>query len=232
VSIGQKHFAEECIEAGAVIAWHRHSAPYAAVILSGTLDETSESGRRKLRPGDVAIHAAYEAHADRINGEDVTIVNIPLGGGFTVDARSGRLDDMGVFLKLQSAGDMSKTAEWLFRNIQITDDGPADLPDVLACDLAEGNTHSIGAWARERGVRAETVSRQFRKAYGLSPKQFRAAVRARSVLKKIASATAPLSEIALQAGYADQAHMIRAIVAMTGRTPGAWRRSTGFNPAA
>jgi transcriptional regulator GlxA family with amidase domain len=41
----------------------------------------------------------------------------------------------------------------------------------------------------------------------------------------------PLARIAAEAGFADQAHMTRALGALTGRCPGHWRRSNKFKTA-
>ncbi|HNS87878.1 MAG TPA: helix-turn-helix transcriptional regulator, partial [Parvularculaceae bacterium] len=74
-----------------------------------------------------------------------------------------------------------------------------------------------------------TVSRGFRRAYGITPKSFRAIVRARKAAAALQRTRAPLVQVALEFGYSDQSHFCRAITEVTGVSPARWRRSTGYN---
>lgn len=64
---------------------------------------------------------------------------------------------------------------------------------------------------------------RFRAATGLSPKAFARVQRLRRALARMPSA-ASLADIALDAGYSDQAHFSREFRAMAGLTPQAYRR--------
>ncbi|MDC0716159.1 helix-turn-helix domain-containing protein [Nannocystis bainbridge] len=48
--------------------------------------------------------------------------------------------------------------------------------------------------------------------------------RAGPLPRRVVEGDEPLATIAATAGFADQAHMTRDIRALTGRTPGEWRR--------
>ena len=48
---------------------------------------------------------------------------------------------------------------------------------------------------------------------------------ARRAWRDVVAGTAGLAEIACTTGFADQAHMTRAIARLTGTTPGAWRKA-------
>lgn len=100
----------------------------------------------------------------------------------------------------------------------------ANWPDVLAAALRRDPALSIRRWAAEMSLAASTVSRGFRNAYGCTAAQYRVELRAQNAFRKIVSTSAPLSYIAAEEGFSDQAHMTRTIRKLTGATPGSWRR--------
>lgn len=99
--------------------------------------------------------------------------------------------------------------------------------DRLAAALASGH-RTISHWSAEHGLVRETLARQFRRLYGIDAAAYRAEARARRAWRLITRTTAPLAEIAQLSGHADQAHMTRAVRALTGHPPGAWRRVTSL----
>lgn len=75
---------------------------------------------------------------------------------------------------------------------------------------------------RRHGVDRFTLSRDFRRAYGVTPSRFillRRLDRARLMLRQGVS----LADVAVAAGFADQSHMTRHFRATYGLTPGRWR---------
>jgi AraC-like DNA-binding protein len=83
----------------------------------------------------------------------------------------------------------------------------------------------IGAAANHPATTREHASRTFRRHFGFSPSVFRSERRFRDALALLADFTTPLASVALDAGFADQAHLTRDFRARTGTTPGAFRRS-------
>jgi len=65
--------------------------------------------------------------------------------------------------------------------------------------------------------------RSFKNTYGETPHQYVLNLRVRNAIEQIRWSKLPLAEIAFTAGFADQAHMTRAIKKKTGLTPGALR---------
>lgn len=64
---------------------------------------------------------------------------------------------------------------------------------------------------------------KFRAAFGLSPKQATRVVRHEAARRAIeATPTRPLSAVAMDLGYADQAHLTREFRNLTGLTPTEW----------
>lgn len=83
---------------------------------------------------------------------------------------------------------------------------------------------SVGSVARLQGVSERTLQRHF-KSLSLPPPGFwRKLGRARRAVQAL-SCSVPLSEIALEYGYSDQAHMTREFVRWFGKTPVQLRRN-------
>jgi AraC-like DNA-binding protein len=99
-----------------------------------------------------------------------------------------------------------------------------DWPHALAEALREDLHLRLDAWASEQGLADATVSRGFGRVFGISPKAYRAKQRAQMALRLALQSDHALTDVAITTGFSDQAHMTRTVHAMTGWTPGAWRR--------
>jgi AraC-like DNA-binding protein len=76
--------------------------------------------------------------------------------------------------------------------------------------------------ARALRLGERTVERRFRAAFGMTPKRLARLVRLRHVLGALATGTYDtLAGLALDLGYADQAHLVRDYKLLTGHLPGA-----------
>ncbi len=227
-SIATMISAADRLEACAKIPWHRHREPYIAVIADGCLEEVGEHGRTTLTAGEFIIHEAFEAHADDAGDAGVEIINLPLPSNFDAASASGAADIEDLLRKITQDG-ADAAAQWLLGSATRTQRRKTDWPDALAADLSADFALSIVQWAEQRGMAPETVSRGFRRAYGITPKSFRAIVRARKAAAALQRTRAPLVQVALEFGYSDQSHFCRAITEVTGVSPARWRRSTGYN---
>jgi AraC-like DNA-binding protein len=104
-------------------------------------------------------------------------------------------------------------------------DGPRPAPEVARAWnrlLATGGAGPIGEIAREVGWSHRNLIAKFRQQVGLPPKTAARLVRLDTVWRRLA-APGPHSSwgrIAADAGYADQAHLIRDFRQFTGTTPG------------
>jgi transcriptional regulator GlxA family with amidase domain len=94
---------------------------------------------------------------------------------------------------------------------------PAEMSWALAA-LARGR--SAGAVARELGWSDRRLLRTFRRQVGVPPTVYARIVRFRRALGLLGAA--PLGDVALTAGYYDQAHMNRDFRAFAGVAPGAY----------
>lgn len=86
--------------------------------------------------------------------------------------------------------------------------------DVSIADVAEACNLSRGYFIRA-----------FRESTGMTPFQWLLDQRIDRARQLIRTSSAPLAEIAVACGFADQSHFTRVFSALVGTTPGTWRRS-------
>jgi AraC-like DNA-binding protein len=103
--------------------------------------------------------------------------------------------------------------------------GGCDQPDRLVRDAlaaVEESDHSVESLACRLGVSARTLQRRFAAATGLSPKSF---VRIRRFRLAVANLLRPephtWGRVAVDHGFADQAHLVREVTALAGVAPSA-----------
>jgi AraC-like DNA-binding protein len=219
----------ERLPAAGLMPRHQHSHAYATILLDGAYEQFAYAGRLRLRPGDVLIQPTLDCHADRMLSPGLTLLRLPwraeasLGGVF----RGRNVDE----IRRLAGTDVEAAAALLADDLT----GAAPLPpvadgwaDQLAIDLALTPRLGIEGWAASHTLTREHVSRAFRASFGVPPAQFRAELNARTAWLKVVRTPEPLSAIAASLGYADQAHMTRAVKALTGAAPGHWRASHSF----
>jgi AraC-like DNA-binding protein len=96
---------------------------------------------------------------------------------------------------------------------------------ALEAIVADGGTRSIAALDAWHGRSRTRFAAAFRDRVGVSPKRFARIVRFDRALGAIARGNAALGEIALAAGYYDQAHFTSEFREHAGLTPGAYPRA-------
>jgi len=206
---------------------HRHAEAYAALVLAGHYEECGSRGRFRVGPGDILLHDAFDAHLDRFHCRGADILNLPLNSLAEIPFAHGCIGDVDHIVRIaESDIDVAATIACLRANRATR--ANMDWPDCLADDLVKDPSCRIDALADEYHLAAETVSRGFRQVFGISPATFRAEARARRAFDKVVHGLQSLVEIAAETGFADQAHMTRAVKALTGMSPGAWRRGSNW----
>ena len=88
-----------------------------------------------------------------------------------------------------------------------------------------GQVGSLSELATAVGVHPVTLARGFRKAYGCSVGAYLRWLRVARAARELAETDAPLAEIALAAGFADQSHFSNVFRRETGLSPSAFRRA-------
>jgi AraC-like DNA-binding protein len=205
-----------------VLQRHQHVRSYLALVVSGGHEEAGDRGCHRVRAGDLILHGAFEAHLNRYDSGGADVLDLALPSWMECPYPVATVPDADEVVRTAER-DPQQAVELIFSVMKRADRRAKDWPQGLA-DTIQLNPHiKIDEWAREHGLADATVSRGFYKAFGVTPSAFRARHRARTAFRLTIAGREMLSQVALQAGFCDQAHMTRAVHAMTGRPPGVWR---------
>ncbi|MBO9707635.1 MAG: helix-turn-helix domain-containing protein [Caulobacter sp.] len=211
------------------LARHRHDHGFAAVVLAGGYVEAGDTGRHRVEAGDVILHRPFESHLDRIDGRGAQVLVLPLPEGLAATAR-GRCADPDLLARL-APDDPVEAALALAEAFVVAAATDEDWPDLLARRLLADPDLAIAEWAHGMGLHPGSVARGFQQQFGVTAARFRATARAHRALEALADPGRDLVRIAADCGFADQAHMTRSILALTGLTPGKLRRArSGIAP--
>jgi AraC family transcriptional regulator len=200
---------------------HRHRFAYIALVLDGAYDEASADGRFFCPAGTLIIHPTLHAHANAISGDGARTLNFllppdrPEFAGYAVYTSP----DVQEFAR--AAWRSPREAIEALSALRKTN-APAQAPPAWCRDLA--NALRQGERAIPVAVSREHACRSFRRHFAMSPSSYRAEWRLRRALELIRRGE-PLSQAAMGAGFADQSHMTRDVVRLTGATPGCHRRA-------
>lgn len=209
---------------GATLATHRHRSAYAALVLDGDYTESSLDGPLPCRPGTVILHPAYHAHGDRFGGCGASAINIELPAGLPSPgfaASAWQVHDLGEALEVFERCP-GRLPELLAQATALAASERPDWQGELLRAMDESDD-DIAAIARRLGVSAEHASRGLSRSYGMSPRALRREARWRRALSLL-DGTLSLAQVAAAAGFADQSHLHRVVVAHAGCTPARLRQ--------
>jgi AraC-like DNA-binding protein len=214
----------ETLPRGYCLPRHRHLEPYALVLVAGAFEQTSYGGRVMVRTGDVLVQPTLDCHANRLLSSGAQVLRLPwshvagLGGVHRLRDLDGIVRAADRDVRLASEMVRSEVAHQ-----RLVSSHSADWADLLADDIRQRRVGRLSEWAVAKGLAVETVSRGFARLYGVAPARFRNEWRAREAWLQIVGTSETLVRIAARAGFADQAHMTRSIVQLTGAPPSTWR---------
>ena len=206
---------------------HRHTKSYAQLILTGGHHEYGSRGRITARPGDVLMHGAFDAHLNHIFVAGTEVLNLRVPGLVPTGQGFGRVGDPDTIVRAAEI-DQAAAVALLQKQLIPQRSIPQDWPDLLAADILEDPNRRLDDWAEAHNFALETLSRGFGRVFGITPATFRAEVRSRKAFEQIVKGTNLLGQIMKSAGFADQAHMSRAIRSLTGSTPRSWLQRASF----
>lgn len=205
------------------LGWHSHAAPYAAVVLDGGYVEAGDGGRRRVEAGHVVIHTPFAAHGDQVGSRGAVVANLPLAVGLSLRLTSGIVADPEALVR--TVADDPAAIGPLLGAAAPAPAAPADLPDRLAAAIDRAEAPTLAEWAAGQAVSPRSVTRAFTAAFGIAPAHYRWRARVQGAWRSIVISDLSLAAIAHDWGFADQPHMTRAVVKLTGHPPGYWRRS-------
>lgn len=194
---------------------HRHATGYAALVLEGGYVEAGDRGRFVLEAGNVVFHGAYESHRNTFSAVGARVLDLDLVGQ---DFAVGSVADPDAIVRLAERDPLA-AGKLLEESAAEQTTEPADWPDQLAQCLIDCPSLNLGEWARKHELAPQTLSSGFRKAFGVTPKQFRAEQRALHAHRSLPGWHATGAALDAELGFADQAHMTRSVVALTGQCP-------------
>ena len=82
----------------------------------------------------------------------------------------------------------------------------------------------LATLASECGLSVSHFARSFRKSFGTSPRHYLIQQRVERAKQLMCKSRSPLSQVALETGFPDQATFSRTFKALAGNSPGRWRR--------
>lgn len=204
---------------------HRHDRAYAALVLGGGFVEAGHGRRIEARPGNVIVHPLFSAHSNWFQPRGAQVLNFALPRGLA--KTYFKVGDPDHIVRLFERDRREATDELINQLVEI-DPTVLDWPDELADSIASDENLSILDWSHERGLHPASVSRGFRKVYGVSPKRFRLEIKMSRAAEMLVSTNYGAALIASECGFSDQPHMCRTFRSLINITPGQIEQ-TSFN---
>ena len=242
-------------DAGLRVPRHEHEHAYLSVIRDGSFTETYGRRTRLPAPGVLLVNPPGEAHSERMDGHPVSSLNVELGAGWLralfelgtpldrpAAVRGEAIIPLGRRLLdevTRRDGDSALAIEGLTWELLHAALGRREFPaerarprwlrdvgDRIDGSLADPPT--LGGLAREAGVHPVHFAVVFRRFHGCSLGEYARRRRLDAARSRVGDPDVPLSQIALELGFADQSHFTRTFKRFTGMTPGQYRTLLGF----
>lgn len=231
------------------VPWHTHQWPYFTFVLRGGYSEDCQDRTWDIAEGDVVLHGAGEAHANRIHAADSHLLNVELRQCWL-----NRVNECGARLDSRftaSGGYFLHLGQRLHRELWSDDPISSLCIEGLALELiAEVTRRRIHAprharWLRQvieylrahfhesptlaevadaAGVHPVHLAREFRRQQGLTIGAYVRKLRVELACRELIASDQPIVDIAVKAGFCDHSHMTRVFHRQTGLTPTEFRR--------
>jgi AraC family transcriptional regulator len=225
---------------------HTHAAPYFCLVLEGAFDESVGARSYQARSGMLVFHPPGETHSNEIRVTGTRVFNIAFGGSFAgfEPRRRPRPGPQGaaaariahrVARELPARDPISSLAiEGLMLTLlaeaassaESSRGGPPRwLPvavDYIRAHYRDRLDHD--ALSRVAGVHPTHLARAFHRHMRCTVTGYVHRLRIEWAREQLARGDDPLADVALDAGFADQAHLARVFRRATGVTPSEYRR--------
>ncbi len=243
----------ECSYApGLHIPRHVHENAYFIFALNGGQEESFGTDHRTYTPGTLAFHPAGEAHGEKLGSKGMRCLHVEFGSQWVErhEEVSRVLGDASHF----QGGRLSWLAHRVHREFCCMDDvAPAAIEGLVLEILADASRlrrqefpggrprwlvqareliHarfaeplSVSDIAAAVDIHPVHLSRQFLRHYHCTVADYIRQMRVASACREISTSYRSLAEVAVEAGFSDQAHFTRVCKRLTGRTPAQFRGS-------
>ena len=223
------HISLTHYEPGEVCRAHRHDGAQISLLLSGDYQEDGSAGPVAAGDGALTGKPAGFEHENVFGDFGALILTVNLAEApflRTYVAGNPPGGVRGALLATAAAGEMEELILSVREASESLDSVVARPPwlDQAHVSLRASGVSRSHSLARTAGMHPVTFARLFRDAFGRSPAVVRQSCRTARALQAIIRSRAGLTEIALDAGFADQAHMTRTVRQITGYPPARLRR--------
>lgn len=224
---------------------HSHQTAYFCFILQGTFTEAYGRRSRTCRASTLIFHPPEEVHSDHFHSRvrcfnvqiDAHLHQQMVGLSQTADFQGStlthlvtklyrefrRMDEVSSLVIEGLALEMMGAA---VRSVKMSKHTPpswlARAREMLHENFAEGLT--VADIAAAVGIHPTHLAREFHRYYQSTVGEYVRWRRVEFACHQIRASDAPLSEIALAAGFFDQSHFGRTFKGLTGMSPAAYRK--------
>lgn len=226
------------------IPMHFHQNPHISLLLSGHHLEKRKGKEFCRKPGDVLFCRAGESH-QFISGTSAQNVNIELDQDFlkqyeisenqierALNQVDVKLKILKMFHELTIQGKEMESSiqmlllDLLHREKKEISSSPPPWLDTLLILMHESwmEALTLEELSLQLGVHPVSISKYFTKFLGCTFGEYRRKLKVSKSLEFIKNSQFKLTEIAYQAGFADQSHFSRSFKSLVGFTPKAYQK--------
>jgi len=229
---------------------HQHGPASFSFVLEGGYTETLGARERECKPLTSIFHPQCESHSVVFHRSEVRIFRVEFGGVWRArmqdylpafDEPSESSGGLLAFLAMRLYGEIGRRDQWSALAIEglaleiIAELGRLadrlkqatkphwveEVREILSSRFIE--TPSLPELAESVGVHPVHLAREFRKRFGCATGDYVRRLRIEQACAALTTSDAPITEIALAAGFYDQSHFSNTFKKITGMSPAAWR---------
>jgi AraC family transcriptional regulator len=230
------------------LASHEHETAYVSFLLAGSYREVSGQEERICSPGTVIWHPRTEAHADRFHSCGGHLLNLEIETGWLRNAaqesvsrtrmfRGGLPYSLGLRIYRELSTNSNSVEVVATELLGFFFTGPLDRHRpawfnraLEMCSEIDDRKLSLASLAFALSVHPVHMSRSFRRFMGCTFGDHLAKIRIRKAFELLRNAKMSIVEVAHTCGFADHAHLCRALKKSTGLTPSAFRKTVQTGP--
>lgn len=230
---------------GLALPGHHHPQATVAVVVSGGFTGLYHGGERDCEPQSVIVEPAGEQHANHFGRDETAVVAVSL--------QPGRLGEAVEAAARRFRSERDPFAEFIAQRVAHELDHPDDVTplaveaaalEIVTRIARTARLERKPAWLRDVrdllhdryaesltlvdvasavGIRPERIARAFRREYGEPLAAYLRRIRVDAAAHLLRATELPISQVAVDVGFADQAHLTRCFGRYLGTTPARYR---------